>query len=49
MSEEGFDNSIVKKDEERILYGVNKIVCFACGVKIDKGTEICPYCKTPIE
>ena len=49
MSEEGFDNSIVKRDEEKILYGVNKIVCFACGAKVDKGTEICPYCKTPIE
>ena len=49
MPEVEFDNSIAKKDEEKILYGVNKIVCFACGEKIDKGTEICPYCKTPIE
>jgi hypothetical protein len=49
MPEEELDNSIVKKDEEKILYGINKIVCFACGEQTDKDTEICSYCKTPIE
>ena len=49
MPEEGFDNIIVKKGEEKILYGINKKVCFACGEQIDKDIEICPYCKTPIE
>ena len=48
MPENGFENSSVEKDEEKILYGINKIVCFACGEQIDKDTEICPYCKTTI-
>jgi hypothetical protein len=38
-----------EKDEERILYGDNKIVCFACGEEIDNNTNICPYCNTTIE
>ncbi|MFW9877972.1 MAG: hypothetical protein ACFFG0_33230 [Candidatus Thorarchaeota archaeon] len=49
MSKKRFDNSIVKKEEEKILIGVNKIVCFACGEQIEDDTEICPYCKIPIE
>jgi hypothetical protein len=49
MSKERFKSNVVKKDEENILYGVNKIVCFACGEQIDKDTEICAYCKTPFE
>ncbi|MFX0082959.1 MAG: hypothetical protein ACFE94_14505 [Candidatus Hodarchaeota archaeon] len=49
MSEKGFNNSIVKKDDEKILYGIKKIVCFACGEQIEKDTEICPYCKTSID
>ncbi|MHA2393703.1 MAG: hypothetical protein ACXAEX_17335 [Promethearchaeota archaeon] len=48
MSDKGFDNNTVNKDEEKILYGVNKKVCFACGEKIDKNTDICPYCKTTV-
>jgi predicted amidophosphoribosyltransferase len=48
MPENGIENVSVEKDEEKILYGVNKIICFACGEQIDKTTEICPYCKTPI-
>ncbi|MFW9780709.1 MAG: hypothetical protein ACFFFB_00300 [Candidatus Heimdallarchaeota archaeon] len=48
MSDKGFENNTVNKDEEKILYGINKIVCFACGEKIDKDTEVCPYCKTTI-
>lgn len=39
----------VEKKEERILYGINKTVCFACGEEIDKNTHICPYCKTLIK
>ena len=48
MTENGFENDSVEKDEEKILYGDNKIVCFACGEQIDKTTKICPYCKTSI-
>lgn len=48
MSEKESENSIVEKDEEKILYGINTIVCFACGEHIEKDTEICPYCKTNI-
>lgn len=39
--------SKIKEDDEKILYSTNQNVCFACGEKIDKGIEICPYCKTP--
>ncbi|MFX1309827.1 MAG: hypothetical protein ACFE9M_05870 [Promethearchaeota archaeon] len=39
----------LEKDEEKILYGVNKIVCFACGEEIDNNTNFCPYCKTAIK
>jgi hypothetical protein len=49
MSNEELNVNIVKKDEEKILYGVNKIVCFACGEQNNKDTEICSYCKTAIE
>lgn len=38
----------LKKDEDKILYGVNKIVCFACGEEVDKNTDVCPYCNTKI-
>lgn len=38
----------LNKKDEKILYSVEKIVCFACGEKIDKDTIICPYCKTTI-
>ena len=37
------------KHEEKILYGDNKIVCFACGEEIDNNTDICPYCKTNLK
>ncbi|MFX1379576.1 MAG: hypothetical protein ACFFA4_10840 [Promethearchaeota archaeon] len=37
------------KDNEKILYGENKSVCFACGEEIDKNAEICPYCKTTLK
>jgi len=46
MSDKGSDKKKVEKDEEKILYSLNKIVCFACGEQIDKETKICPYCKT---
>ena len=52
MSEKKIFESKVKnlqQNEEKILYGDNKIVCFACGEHIDNDTEICPYCKTPIK
>ncbi|MFX0140016.1 MAG: hypothetical protein ACFFDN_40615 [Candidatus Hodarchaeota archaeon] len=39
----------LEKDEQKILYGVNKRVCFACGQEIEKDTNACPYCKTTIE
>ncbi|MFX0036338.1 MAG: hypothetical protein ACFE9I_11955 [Candidatus Hermodarchaeota archaeon] len=39
----------LNKEEEKILYGDNKIVCFACGEHIDSDTEICPYCRTPVK
>lgn len=38
-----------EKDEEKILYGVHNLVCFACGEKINGNTNICPYCNTPIK
>jgi len=46
MSEKESENPFIEKDEEKILYGSNTIVCFACGEQIEKETEICPYCKT---
>ncbi len=46
MSDKGSDKKKVEKDEEKILYSINKIVCFACGEQIDKETKTCPYCKT---
>ena len=39
----------LENNEEKILYSVDKIACFACGEKIDKDTVICPYCKTTIK
>ena len=39
----------LEKDDERILYGVENIVCFACGEKINSNTDICPYCKITIK
>lgn len=36
-------------DEEKILYGNNKTVCFACGEEIESNTDICPYCQTKIK
>jgi hypothetical protein len=38
-----------EKDREKIIYGDNKSVCFACGEKIKSNMEICPYCNTPIK
>ncbi|MFW9818131.1 MAG: hypothetical protein ACFFE5_00860 [Candidatus Thorarchaeota archaeon] len=38
-----------KTREEKILYGDNKTVCFACGEEIDRNTKICPYCQTEIK
>jgi len=52
MSEKKIFNSEIKKverNEEKILYGVNKTVCFACGEEIDNNTLICPYCKTSLK
>ena len=46
MSDKGSDKKKVEKDEEKILYSIHKIICFACGEQIDKETKICPYCKT---
>jgi hypothetical protein len=38
----------LERNEEKILYGDNKTVCFACGEEIDGNTDICPYCQTEI-
>lgn len=48
MSEKGSKKSINEMNEEKILFGTNTIVCFACGEQVEKDTEICPYCKTNI-
>ena len=37
-----------EKKQEKILFSDNKIVCFACGEKIDKDTDVCPYCETSL-
>ena len=39
----------LERKEEKILYGGDQIICFACGEKIEKNTELCPYCKTAIK
>ena len=39
----------LNKNEEKILYSIDKIVCFACGEKINKNTIVCPYCKTTLK
>ncbi|MFX1481067.1 MAG: hypothetical protein ACFFCI_23545 [Promethearchaeota archaeon] len=49
MNEKESENKIVEKDEEKILYSDNKIVCFACGEQISKDTKVCPYCQTTIK
>ncbi|NVM34122.1 MAG: hypothetical protein HWN81_00910 [Candidatus Lokiarchaeota archaeon] len=52
MFDEKTNNNNLEKlnrNEEKILYSVDKIVCFACGEKIDKETTVCPYCKTTIK
>ena len=36
------------KKQEKILFSDYKIVCFACGEKIDKDTDVCPYCETSL-
>jgi len=35
-----------KKNGEKILIGEKVVLCFACGEKIEAGTEICPFCET---
>lgn len=45
---ESKDNNL-EKDEEKILYGLKDLTCFACGEKINGNTDICPYCNTPIK
>jgi hypothetical protein len=39
----------LERDDEKILYGENKLVCFACGEEIENNAEICPYCKTTLK
>jgi len=51
MQEKKFNNNETAKsgkDGEKILYSTNRLACFACGEKIEKGTKVCPYCKTSI-
>ena len=38
-----------KMEEDKILYGEHKLVCFACGEEIEDENSICPYCNTKIE
>ncbi|MFX0000066.1 MAG: hypothetical protein ACFE9Q_06360 [Candidatus Hodarchaeota archaeon] len=38
-----------KNNKEKISFKVEKIVCFACGEKVNLNTEICPYCRTTIK
>ena len=33
----------------KIHFGKDKVVCFACGEKIDSGTLICPYCHVELD
>jgi hypothetical protein len=42
------DNSqdLKEVEDQKIQYGQNKIICFACGEQIDIGTFVCPYCNT---
>jgi len=51
FDEKSNNNNIDKleKKEEKILYSIDKIVCFACGEKIDKETVVCPYCNTTLK
>ena len=30
--------------EEKIYFSKENITCFACGEKVEKDTEVCPYC-----
>ena len=46
-NKEDLNNS--EQEEAKILYGINNRVCFACGQKLDKDSDVCPYCKTPIK
>ena len=39
----------LENNEEKILYRVDTIVCFACGEKINKDITECPYCKITIK
>jgi hypothetical protein len=48
MSEKGLDNTLGEEKEEKIVFSLDKIICFACGEQIDKETKVCPYCKTSI-
>lgn len=49
MPDKGLENNNLEKGEEKIYYGVNKTVCFACGEQIERNSEMCPYCKTIVE
>jgi len=43
------DENASSNKEAKILYGENKVRCFACGELLEIGTKICPYCKTEQE
>ena len=43
------ENGTSENKVEKILYGINGNVCFACGEKIERNTIVCPYCKTKIK
>jgi hypothetical protein len=49
MSDKKMFKNTERTEGEKILYGVSQKACFACGEKIERNTDICPYCKTAIK
>ena len=48
------ENKNVDKEHEnvkngKIHFGTEKLVCFACGEKIEPGTSVCPYCNVELK
>ncbi|MHA1804594.1 MAG: hypothetical protein ACTSU4_08675 [Promethearchaeota archaeon] len=40
------NKEVFDKEDVKILIGEKLITCFACGERIDKNSEICPFCNT---
>lgn len=47
--EKKLENNSSENKVEKILYSDQDNVCFACGERIKKDTEVCPYCNTKIK